>query len=131
MPPVIHPFFLVTENENRSAGRILSVNLKRRTIPNRFEQFEKQIKGCKVFILCNPHNPGGRVWNMEELKRIASICAQNNVLVFSDEIHADLTFRHINIYLLLQYQKKPQIIRWFSCHPVKHSIWQDSPVHSA
>ena len=113
MPPVYHPFFLVTENENRKVV-FCPLILKDGQYQIDFEQFEKQIKGCKVFILCNPHNPGGRVWNMEELKRIASICAQNNVL-----------------YLLLQYQKKPQIIRWFSCHPVKHSIWQDSPVHSA
>ena len=91
MPPVYHPFFLVTENENRKVV-FCPLILKDGQYQIDFEQFEKQIKGCKVFILCNPHNPGGRVWNMKELKRIASICAQNNVLVFSDEIHADLTF---------------------------------------
>ena len=36
-----------------------------------FERFRKDIQGCKVLILCNPHNPGGRVWTMDELRRIA------------------------------------------------------------
>ena len=42
-------------------------------------------------ILCNPHNPGGVVWKKEELQELAEICADDNVIVFSDEIHADLT----------------------------------------
>ncbi|WP_418495731.1 MalY/PatB family protein [Coprobacter sp.] len=91
MPPVYHPFFLVTENENREVV-FCPLILKDGQYQIDFEHFEKQIKDCKAFILCNPHNPGGRVWSREELKRIASICARNNVLVFSDEIHADLTF---------------------------------------
>ena len=45
----------------------------------------------KVLILCNPHNPGGVVWKREELEALADFCADNNILVFSDEIHADLT----------------------------------------
>ena len=48
-------------------------------------------KRVRVFILCNPHNPGGVVWTHDELKAIADICAEDNVIVFSDEIHADLT----------------------------------------
>ena len=55
------------------------------------EAFREQVKGCKVFILCNPHNPGGVVWTEEELKEVAEICYEEGVLVFSDEIHADLT----------------------------------------
>ena len=55
------------------------------------EAFRRDIKGCKVFILCNPHNPGGVVWTEEELKEVAEICYEEGVLVFSDEIHADLT----------------------------------------
>ena len=55
------------------------------------EAFREQVKGCKVCILCNPHNPGGVVWTEEELKEVAEICYEEGVLVFSDEIHADLT----------------------------------------
>ena len=56
-----------------------------------FEKFEAQIKdNTSLFILCNPHNPVGRVWTREELTRIGNICLKNHVLVVSDEIHADL-----------------------------------------
>ena len=44
---------------------------------------------CKVFVLCNPHNPGGRIWLPEELAEVAEICDEG-ILVVSDEIHADL-----------------------------------------
>ena len=47
---------------------------------------------AKIMILCNPHNPTGRVWTREELLRIADICARNGVLVLSDEIHCELVY---------------------------------------
>ena len=89
-PPVYHPFAWLTERNER----ILV------TCPLRWEDgmyrmdmacFRERIKGCKVFILCNPHNPGGVVWKEEELQEVARICHEEGVLVFSDEIHADLT----------------------------------------
>lgn len=56
-----------------------------------FDDFENKIKehDVKLFILCNPHNPVGRVWTKEELERLGDICKKYNVLVFSDEIHFD------------------------------------------
>lgn len=52
----------------------------------------------KLMLLCNPHNPVGRVWTKQELTRIGEICIKNNVLVVSDEIHCDLTYKgHIHI----------------------------------
>ncbi|MBU5675707.1 pyridoxal phosphate-dependent aminotransferase [Alkaliphilus sp. MSJ-5] len=57
-----------------------------------FEDFEKKAKECKIFFLCNPHNPLGIVWEPEELKRMAEICIANDVLLVSDEIHSDLIF---------------------------------------
>jgi len=57
-----------------------------------FEDFEKKAKECKIFLLCNPHNPLGIVWEPEELKRMAEICIANDVLIVSDEIHSDLIF---------------------------------------
>lgn len=56
-----------------------------------FEDFERKIEGCKLFIMSNPHNPAGTVWGKEVLQRVAEICERHNVLVVSDEIHADLT----------------------------------------
>ncbi len=57
-----------------------------------FEDFEKKAKECKIFLLCNPHNPLGIVWEPEELKRMAEVCIANDVLIVSDEIHSDLIF---------------------------------------
>lgn len=89
-PPVYHPFRQVIN----ATGRIL-VNNPLKLVNNHFEMdleaMEENIKGCKVFIVCNPHNPGGVVWNKETLEKVADICDRNHTLVFSDEIHADMT----------------------------------------
>ena len=67
-----------------------------RNIQNRFEvdwqDFETQCADEKttVFLLCNPHNPTGRVWSREELQRMADICHRHNVRIVSDEIHCEL-----------------------------------------
>jgi len=56
-----------------------------------FEDFEDKLKmGPKLFILCNPQNPVGRVWSKEELTKMAKLCLQYGVPVISDEIHGDL-----------------------------------------
>ncbi len=57
-----------------------------------FDDLEKKAKDEKttLFILCNPHNPTGRIWTHEELSRVADICVKNNLWVISDEIHCDL-----------------------------------------
>ncbi len=59
-----------------------------------FEGFERAVvdNDVKAFVLCNPHNPVGRVWTAEELRRVGDICKQNGVVVISDEIHADFTY---------------------------------------
>ena len=92
-PPVYPEFFDITEN----TGRTLVQNnfLERDGVWEvDFEDFERQAKDpeVKLFILCNPHNPLGRVWTKEELERMLTICFENDVLVVSDEIHSDLIF---------------------------------------
>ena len=57
-----------------------------------FEDFENQIKRAKLFILCNPHNPVGRVWTRSELIRMGEICLRYGVKIISDEIHQDIIF---------------------------------------
>ena len=59
-----------------------------------FEDFEKKIveNKVKVFILCNPHNPVGRVWTRDELLKMGDICLKHGVFVISDEIHSDFVF---------------------------------------
>lgn len=91
MSPVYHPFFLVTEKMGREVVRC-PLCLEEGQYKIDFDCFRQAIKGCKLFILCNPHNPGGRVWSKAELEQIARICHENGTMVISDEIHADLTF---------------------------------------
>jgi len=63
-----------------------------------FQDFENKIKEAKLFILCNPHNPVGRVWKEDELMRMGEICLRHGVIVVTDEIHQDFIYpghRHI------------------------------------
>lgn len=65
-----------------------------------FDDLEQKASVAKMLILCNPHNPVGRVFTEDELRTIGEICKRNSVLIFSDEIHADLVYsghRHIPI----------------------------------
>ncbi|KXG09671.1 Cystathionine beta-lyase PatB [Anoxybacillus sp. P3H1B] len=57
-----------------------------------WDDIKEKLKGAKMLLLCSPHNPGGRVWTRKELETLGSLCLENNVIVVSDEIHADLTF---------------------------------------
>lgn len=90
--PVYPPFL----NVPHRTGRVF-VSSPLKTVNGRFtfdfEDLERKAEGCKVMILSNPHNPGGTVWTKEELARVADICLRKGVLVISDEIHADLSYR--------------------------------------
>ena len=57
-----------------------------------FEDFAAKVKGCSIFLLCNPHNPLGLVWEPEDLRKMAQLCLENGTLLVSDEIHSDLIF---------------------------------------
>ena len=92
--PVYHPFRMTTENNGRKViTNPLINNEGYYTID--FQDFEKKIieNRVKIFILCNPHNPIGRVWTKDELTKIGDICLKHNVLIISDEIHSDLIFK--------------------------------------
>ncbi|MED3549505.1 PatB family C-S lyase [Cytobacillus praedii] len=95
--PVYTPFFEMIEKNNRQL-----VNTPLKLIDNRYEidftVFEDHLKdGVKLFLLCNPHNPSGRVWTKEELTRIGKLCHQYNCLILSDEIHSDLILKNKHI----------------------------------
>ena len=67
-----------------------------------FADIEEKLRdpNCKVFLLCSPHNPVGRVWKREELAELGRLCCKYDVKIISDEIHADLIFtpnRHVPI----------------------------------
>lgn len=77
-----------------------------------FEDFEAKITPrTKVFMLCSPHNPSGRVWKREELLKIAEICERHNLKVISDEIHNDLIMegKHIVFATLNEWTRKNTI----------------------
>ncbi len=93
--PVYYPFSEVV----RDNGRRLISNTLYLGDDNRyhidFEDFERKLveEKIKLFILCSPHNPVGRVWTREELCRLGDLCVKHNVTVVSDEIHADFVFQ--------------------------------------
>lgn len=93
--PVYYPF----EGVIRDNGRRMVTNTLYLGEDNRyhidFEDFEKKIIGqqVKLFLFCSPHNPVSRVWEEEELVRLGDLCVQHQVIVVSDEIHADFAFR--------------------------------------
>ena len=91
--PVYYPFFNMIKNLNRKVVNS-PLELKNGHYEINFQDFEDKIvsEKVKMFILCSPHNPGGRVWKKEELLCISEICLEHNVLVVSDEIHSDITF---------------------------------------
>lgn len=91
-PPVYPPFFQVPGHMERTVVTCeMDENNGVYTID--FEKFETALQqNVKLFILCNPHNPGGIVWKEDELLKIAELCEKYDVLILSDEIHADLVF---------------------------------------
>ena len=91
-PPVYHPYHHVTHDLERTLV-FNPLKLVNGQFEVDFAEFEEKVKDCKVFLRCNPHNPGGRVWSKEELAHMCDICAKYNVLVISDEIHCDMTLK--------------------------------------
>lgn len=98
--PVYYPFTqVITDNGRKviSSDLILEADGKYHID---FEDFEAKVReeNIKLFFLCSPHNPVGRVWTKNELEKIADICIRYNIIVVSDEIHEDFTyegFKHI------------------------------------
>jgi len=89
-PPVYFPFFSAVTNHNRKLVYNQLMEQDGRYGID-FDQLEEQFRdGVKMFFLCHPHNPVGRVWKETELKRLADLCVRYKVLVISDEIHSDL-----------------------------------------
>ncbi len=90
-PPVYHPFFRLGKNHGR---KLLKNPLRLENGRYRidFDDFSKKAKEARLFVLCSPHNPVGRVWEREELMRMAQICRDEEVVILSDEVHADILF---------------------------------------
>lgn len=91
-PPVYYPFFEIAQKHKREVlyNQLLLNENFRYEID--FIDLEEKLSDekTKLFILCNPHNPSGRVWSKEELTKIGDLCIKHNVLIISDDIHSDL-----------------------------------------
>lgn len=99
MTPVYYPMYIAIDNNGRKLldNKLIYKDWKYEID---FDDFEKKAsdENAKLLILCSPHNPSGRVWTHDELKKISEICLKNNVLVVSDEIHNDIVmpgYEHI------------------------------------
>lgn len=93
--PVYYPFSeVILDNGRRVVSNTLYLGEDNRYHID-FEDFEQKIveNQIKLFFLCNPHNPVGRVWTKEELTRLGDICVKHHVTVVSDEIHEDFVFK--------------------------------------
>ncbi|MDR0924177.1 MAG: pyridoxal phosphate-dependent aminotransferase [Hungatella sp.] len=92
--PVYYPFSEVIEDNDRViVDNTLYLGEDGRYHID-FEDFERKAEEfhVKLFLLCNPHNPVGRVWSLEELEKLGEICIRRDILVVSDEIHQDFVF---------------------------------------
>lgn len=91
--PVYHPFKILTEGNGRVCVEVpLATDAETGRFGIDFALFEEYVRNerPKMMVLCNPHNPGGRQWQPEELERVAEIAVRYGVIVISDEIHGDL-----------------------------------------
>lgn len=94
-PPVYPPFFKIPQQLKRTVKECPLIE-KDGIYAFDFKQFDQVTADdhVKIFTLCHPHNPGGIEWSEEDLQEIIRICVKNNVLIISDEIHADIMLDH-------------------------------------
>jgi len=91
--PVYHPFsYAILNNKRQLINNQLQIENGRYIMD--LNQLKKSIDSrTRLLILCSPHNPVGRVWTKKELLGLAEICLENDIIIVSDEIHADLVFK--------------------------------------
>ena len=91
-PPVYGPFYEAVRSHGRRIETSPLIHQDGRWCMDFGSLEQKFAAGAKMMILCSPHNPVGRVWTREELQRLVDLARQYDVIVVSDEIHADFTF---------------------------------------
>lgn len=105
--PVYYPFSEVIQDSDRKLVNSPLV-LQDGHYEIDFADFEQKIvdEKVKLFVLCSPHNPVGRVWKKEELQRIGNICLKYGVKVVSDEIHSDFVYEGVRHYVFAAVDKR-------------------------
>jgi cystathionine beta-lyase len=100
-PPIYHPMLLVPKNVELEGQLVQLDRAPDGTYSVSYDRFEDAVTGrSELFILCNPHNPIGKVYTREELEQFADICLKHDLVICSDEIHADFIYdgsKHIPI----------------------------------
>ncbi|MGD6777803.1 MULTISPECIES: MalY/PatB family protein [Bacillaceae] len=98
--PVYYPFYdMVTYNDRKLITSPMEYRNGRYYMD--LQDFESKLDDeVKLLLLCNPHNPGGTVWTREELEQLGEICVKHNIIIVSDDIHADLVFNNHTYYPL-------------------------------
>lgn len=107
--PAYFPFFSVISDLGRVVVPTTMVKDANGQYETDWVDFENKIKDVKMFILCSPHNPTGRVWSRKELTRIVDLCYKYGVKILSDEIHSDLVFDGKHIVLPSLNEKAKEI----------------------
>lgn len=132
--PVYPPFTYCIEEEKRIVENSPLINEDGYYTMD-FEDIEKKAQDPKVkmFLLCNPHNPVGRVWSLKELIRLSEICERNHVVLVSDEVHCDLLRRGVKFTTVAKAGSKDNTVvltainKTFNCAGLKctHVVIQD------
>jgi cysteine-S-conjugate beta-lyase len=92
--PVYHPFLGLAENAGMKSHEVELARRNDGYYEINWERFEAGIsERTKIFVLCNPHNPVGRVYRRDELEKMAEICLRRGAVICSDEIHGDLIYK--------------------------------------
>lgn len=100
LTPVYFPFFEVIKDAQRQLREVPLINQNYHYEID-FAALDGALRRCSMLLLCSPHNPGGRVWTIDELTEISAIAKRHNVMIVSDEIHGDLTFPGVPFHPLL------------------------------
>src|SRR5699024_3339124 len=101
LTPVYNPFYEVTHGQGRQVVKCpLILEDNRYWIAFELLAKEASRKSVKMLLLCSPHNPGGRVWTQAELQKIITIALANDLIIVSDEIHADLALAGVKHHVL-------------------------------
>ncbi|MEW4371488.1 MalY/PatB family protein [Paenibacillus kandeliae] len=112
--PVYPPFYSVVTGHGREVVTSPLKQLDNGQYEMDFDHLERTLdESVKLFILCSPHNPIGRVWTRDEMERLEALCSKYNIIVVSDEIHGDLVHepnRHIPYAMLSESARNRSII---------------------
>lgn len=89
LEPMYDAFYHVIKDNNREMVPLRLIQENGRYEID-FDRFESLVKECRIFLLCSPHNPTGRVWTGEEMDRMVELCRKHGAAIISDEIHSDV-----------------------------------------